>query len=114
MLSPRPGDAILFAPDAVRIPSEFYLRDRPGGFTMTSVFPPEPWGGFDTGDERLAWPNPQAIDRVLRTGYARVWIVAHPSANLRRPPLDRLLGRYRVASDHVYTGPVEVLLLTDR
>lgn len=88
----EPGDVVLFAGDEARIPFEYYFRDDPGARRrLTPVFPSAGWGGFRTGDQRIALPSERLV-REVATRHVRVWVViSHAGPNDdRRAARDRL------------------------
>ena len=115
-LAPRvhAGDAIIFSPDEVRLPSEFYLRATTALDELSPVFPSQGWGRFKTGDERIATVDQRTIERIIARRYPRLWIVNLSAPGIAQPNLSRLRSAYRVASDRKYTGTVEVMLLERR
>jgi mannosyltransferase len=110
----RAGDAVIFSPDEVRLPSEFYLRSAVDLQSLTPVFPTQSWGEFKTGDEHIDPVGQTVIDRVIARRYARLWVVSYSSPGVIVPKLNELRVAYRVVSDREYRGIVEVTLLEAR
>jgi mannosyltransferase len=112
-LAPRvhAGDAFIFSPDEVRLPSDFYLRSEANLDSVIPVYPAAPWGHFKTGDQQVVSIGQAPISRVLAERYPRVWIVSVATAGVTAPRVDELSAEYRVASDHAYGGDVDVMLL---
>jgi mannosyltransferase len=110
----RAGDAIIFSPDEVRLPSEFYLRAAIDLDQLVPVFPAQDWGRFKTGDEKIHNVGERVIDSVITKRYPRLWIVSYKSRGIIVPKVNQLLGTYRVVSDRKYQGNVEVRLLVAR
>jgi hypothetical protein len=115
-LSPRlrSGDALIFSPDEVRIPAEFYLRHDTKRLVLTPLFPPEPWGGFKTGEQHVVPFTQQTIARADPKRYPRIWLVAFDVTTTLRIRMIQLNRHYRIASAHIYQGGIEVLLLQAR
>ena len=115
-LAPRvqAGDAVIFSPDEVRLPSQFYLRSQLDLARLVPVFPAQAWGHFKTGDEHIDAVSQAVIDRVIAKRYARLWVVSYGSPGVIAPKLNELLLGYRVVSDREYVGSVEVVLLEAR
>ena len=110
----RAGDAIIFSPDEVRLPSEFYLRDSVDLDALVPVFPSQDWGHFKTGDEHIDHVDQRVIERVIAKRYPRLWVVSYASPGIIVPKVNELRGTYRVVSDREYQGIVEVTLLVAR
>jgi mannosyltransferase len=110
----RAGDAVIFSPDEVRLPSEFYLRSAIDLGGLIPVFPSQPWGEFKTGDERIVPVDQTAIERVITRRYPRLWVVSYVSPGVIAPKVNELRVAYRVVSDREYEGLVEVMLLEAR
>jgi hypothetical protein len=110
----RAGDAVVFSPDEVRLPSEFYLRAMTNLHRLVPVFPAQAWGRFKTGDEHIDPVDQTAIQRIIDRAYPRVWVVSYDSAGVITPKVDELRVDYRVVSDREYQGIVEVMLLEHR
>ena len=110
----RSGDAVIFSPDEVRLPSEFYLRSAIALDRLVPVFPSQPWGRFKTGDEHIEPVDQATIDRVIARRYPRLWVVSYGSAGVIVPRVNELRVAYRVVSDREYQGIVEVVLLVAR
>ena len=72
----RPGDAIIFTPDEVRIPAEFYLRSVTTKLDLIPLFPPDPWGQFKTGEQRVVDFGRATVTAADPTRYPRVWLIA--------------------------------------
>ena len=115
-LAPRvhAGDAVIFSPDEVRLPSEFYLRSAIDLHDLTPVFPSQPWGGFKTGDEHIDPVDQAVVERAIARQYPRLWVISYGSAGVIAPKLNELRSAYRVVSDREYEGSVEVVLLVPR
>lgn len=47
----RPGDAVVFANDSVRLFTEYYLRRAGSDGGLVPAWPAAPWGAFGTGDQ---------------------------------------------------------------
>ena len=110
----RAGDAIIFSPDEVRIPAEFYLRHDPILGAVGPLFPPDPWGHFKTGDQRVKPVSKDAIALADPLRYPRLWLVAFDVTTTLKSQMNDLNRRYRVTSAHIYQGGIEVLLLQAR
>jgi hypothetical protein len=110
----RTGDAIIFSPDEVRLPSEFYLRRAIDLQRLVPVFPSQPWGKFKTGDEHIDHLDQQRVARVVAQRYSRLWIVSYRSPGVITPKVNEMRTAYRVVSDRKYDGGVEVRLLQAR
>jgi mannosyltransferase len=110
----RSGDAVIFSPDEVRFPSEFYLRSAIALDRLVPVFPSQPWGRFKTGDEHVGPVDQATIDRVITRRYPRLWVVSYGSPGVIAPRVNQLRVAYRVVSDREYQGIVEVMLLVAR
>ena len=108
------GDAIIFSPDEARLPSEFHLRDAIDLHELTSVFPPQDWGRFKTGDEHVVPVDRRTIERLVANPYPRLWIVRNAAPDVAQPKLGPLRGAYRVVSDRRYDGSIDVMLLERR
>jgi hypothetical protein len=115
-LSPqlRTGDAIIFTPDEVRLPAEFYLRNLINLHELTPVFPAQAWGHFKTGDETIASFSRAALHQALSVRYPRLWVVADVASTAKSSGIGQLRSQYRTASDRHYEGHLEVTLLTSR
>jgi hypothetical protein len=115
-LAPRvqAGDAVIFSPDEVRLPSEFYLRSAIDLHDLTPVFPSARWGEFKTGDEHIDPVDQAVVQRAIDHPYPRLWVVSYGSAGVIAPKLNELREAYRVVSDREYEGSVEVVLLLPR
>jgi hypothetical protein len=110
----RAGDAIIFTPDEVRLPSEFYLRTATDLDELTPVFPRQGWGKFKTGDEHIDPVDQRTISRVIAKAYPRLWIVNYSAAGVVQANVSRLHEVYRVVSDRKFEGIVEVTLFEHR
>ena len=110
----RPGDAIIFSPDEVRIPAEFYLRGHTTKLGLVPLFPPEAWGHFKTGQQQVVDVDPSTIEHIDPRHIPRLWIIAFNVHTGLKPRVAVLKRKYRVTSDHEYQGGVEVLLLQPR
>jgi mannosyltransferase len=110
----RPGDAIIFTPDEVRIPAEFYLRSVTTKLDLIPLFPPDPWGQFKTGDQHVVDVDQRTILRIDPNRYPRIWLIAFRVHTTLKPRLAELTRHYRVASDHTYRGGFEVFLFQAR
>jgi hypothetical protein len=108
------GDALIFTPDEVRIPAEFYLRGETRRLDLVPLFPPEPWGDFKTGEQRVADFGRATIKLADPTRHARVWLIAFRVHTALKPRISELARRYRVTSDRTYHGGIEVVLLEAR
>jgi mannosyltransferase len=109
-----PGDAVIFSPDEVRLPSEFYLRRAIDLHELIPVFPPRAWGRFKTGDEHIDHVDQRVIEHVVAERYARLWVVSYAWPGVIAPKVNELRIAYRVVSDREYQGNVEVALLVAR
>jgi mannosyltransferase len=107
----RSGDAVVFSPDEVRLPSEFYLRSMTNLHELIPVFPPQPWGKFKTGDEHIDPVDQNAIERITGRSFPRLWVISYGSPGVIAPKVNELRNTYRVVSDREYQGIVEVQLL---
>jgi hypothetical protein len=107
----RTDDAIVFSPDEVRLPSQFYLRSEIDLSELIPVFPSQAWGHFKTGDQRVVTVSRAVISRILERRYQRVWIVSNTMLGVLAPRVNELEPEYRVASDREYQGDVGVMLL---
>jgi hypothetical protein len=107
----RAGDAVIFSPDEVRIPAEFYLRDDTERLGLVPVFPREPWRHFKTGDQKVVDFGSRTIDLADPARYPRIWLVAFGVDTQLKHRIAELRLRYRLVSRHRYRGAVEVLLL---
>ena len=110
----RAGDAIIFSPDEVRLPSEFYLRTAIDLDELLPVFPSQDWGHFKTGDEHIDHVDQRVIERVIAKRYPRLWVVSYASPGVIVPRVNQLRVAYRVVSDREYQGIVDVTLLVAR
>ena len=108
------GDAIVFSPDEVRLPSEFYLRTAIDLDELKPVFPSQDWGKFKTGDEHIDPVDRRTIERLIAKPYSRLWIVNYSAQGVVKANFGRLLDAYHVVSDRKYRGTVEVMLLERR
>jgi mannosyltransferase len=107
----RPGDGIIFSPDEVRIPAEFYLRGTTRKLGLIPLFPSDPWGKFKTGQQRVADFDRHTIVRADPNRHPRIWLVAFRVHTALRSRVAELTRDYRVASDVRYRGGIEILLL---
>jgi mannosyltransferase len=110
----RAGDAIIFSPDEVRLPSEFYLRQAIDLDELLPVFPSQDWGHFKTGDEHIDHVDQRVIDSAIAKRYPRLWVVSYASPGVIVPRVNQLRVAYRVVSDREYRGIVDVTLLVAR
>jgi mannosyltransferase len=110
----RAGDAVVFSPDEVRLPSEFYLRTMTDLHRLVPVFPAQTWGRFKTGDEHVDPVDQTVIERIIARAYPRLWVVSYGSPGVIAPKVNELRIDYRVVSDREYQGIVEVMLLDHR
>lgn len=110
----RAGDAMVFSPDEVRLPSEFYLRTAVDLHELRPVFPAQDWGKFKTGDEHIDHLDQRVVERLVAEPVARLWIVSYASRGVIVPKMNELRIAYRVESDRRYDGRVEVALLVAR
>jgi mannosyltransferase len=110
----RAGDAMVFSPDEVRLPSEFYLRTAVDLHELRPVFPAQDWGKFKTGDEHIDHLDQRVVERLVAHPLARLWIVSYASRGVIVPKMNELRIAYRVESDRRYDGRVEVALLVAR
>ncbi len=115
-LSPRlrPGDALIFSPDEVRIPAEFYLRPDIRRLELVPLFPPDPWGHFKTGQQHVSPFTEHTVALADPKRYPRIWLIAFNGPTTFTTRMVELNRRYRVASHHSYQGGVEILLLQAR
>jgi mannosyltransferase len=110
----RAGDALVFSPDEVRLPSEFYLRTTTDLASLIPVYPSQPWGEFKTGDEHIDPVGQTVIERILARRYPRIWVVSYGSPAVIVAKVNELRDAYRVVSDREYVGVVDVMLLEHR
>jgi mannosyltransferase len=110
----QPRDALIFSPDEVRIPAEFYLRRDTRRLDLIPLFPEQPWGQFKTGQQRVVPFTERTISLADPNRYPRIWLVAFDVRTTLKSQMADLNHRYRVTSDHEYQGGVEVLLLQAR
>jgi len=110
----RPGDGIIFSPDEVRIPAEFYLRDETKRLALVPIFPSEPWGRFKTGDQHVVDFDERTIALADPHRYPRIWLVAFRVDTVLKPRIAELTRQYRVVSHRKYHGGIEILFLRAR
>jgi mannosyltransferase len=115
-LSPRlrPGDAIIFSPDEVRIPAEFYLRRDTERLGLIPLFPPDPWGQFKTGEQHVVPFTEHTIALADPTRYPRIWLIAFDVTTTLKTRMAQLHRRYDISNARIYHGGIEVLLLQAR
>jgi mannosyltransferase len=110
----RPGDAIIFSPDEVRIPAEFYLRHDPTLAEQIPLWPPDPWGRYKTGEQHVV-PFPQhTIALADPKRYPRIWLIAFDVSTTLKTRMARLRRRYDIANERDYHGGIQILLLQAR
>jgi len=105
------GDAVVFSPDEARIPAEFYLRRVTKRLDLVPLFPPDPWGAFKTGQQRVVDFDSRTVARADAAGYPRIWLIAFGVHTRLVTRVAELTHQYRVATDHAYRGGLEVVLL---
>ena len=111
----RPGDAIAFAIDDVRLAFEYYAHDDARLERLDPLVPSRPWASYKTGDQQGQMFQPSDIDRIVRSRPARLWIVrGHIGAEIIQPLVNQIVrrGGYTIASRRGYQGHLEVVLLT--
>lgn len=110
----HPGDAVIFSPDEVRIPAEFYLREETEKLDLVPLFPPDPWRQFKTGEQKVVDFDERTIARADPKRYPRLWLIAFRVDKELKPGISELKRGYRVVSRKKYQGGIEVLLLQAR
>lgn len=110
----RPGDAVIFSPDEVRIPAEFYLRDETEKLGLVPLFPSDPWRQFKTGEQKVVDFDVRTIARADPHRYPRLWVIAFRVDKELAPGIAALKRSYRIVSRRTYRGGIEVLLLQAR
>jgi mannosyltransferase len=108
------GDAVVFTPDEVRIPAEFYLRRVTTRLGLVPLFPPEPWGAFKTGQQHVTDFGADTVARADASRYSRIWLIAFGVHTRLVGRIAALTREYRVVSDHTYHGGLDVVLLRAR
>ncbi len=115
----REGDVVLFANDSVRLFFEYYRVDGidDPSTAPTPAFPPQPWGGYETGDHQYVSFDADVVDRVASTAD-RIWVVVgrdHVSTGGVDAALQAGLGAtHELVEQRELNGRVEVLLYERR
>jgi 4-amino-4-deoxy-L-arabinose transferase-like glycosyltransferase len=109
----QPGDRVLFANDSVRLFFEYYRRFDPDALLPESVYPPGPWGTFETGDQTYESFEQPVIDEVVSEPTGRVWVVIgrnHDSVEDIDEVISGLNAAYTSDQTFHFTGDIEVQL----
>ena len=108
----KPGDAVLFANDSVRLFFEYY-RGRIGHQSEPEpVYPPPAWGSYGTGDQTYASFTAAEADQALAS-HQRVWFVVgrkHAHVAEASTYLDQLAKEGVVTEVHWLGHDVHVVL----
>jgi hypothetical protein len=113
----QPGDSIIFANDSVRLFFEYYRRFDDGATLPEPVYPAEPWGSYETGDQTYLSFEPQDVDGLVAQPTGRVWVVVgihHVGTEHVPELLAPLSSAYEQVERKVFKGDVEVLLYSPR
>jgi mannosyltransferase len=108
------GDAVIFSPDEVRIPAEFYLRRVTKRLDLVPLFPTDPWGEFKTGQQTVVDFDSHTVAQADPVRYPRIWLITFGAHTRIVERVAELTREYRVATDHTYYGGLEVVLLRAR
>jgi mannosyltransferase len=113
----EPGDRILFANDSVRLYFEYYRRFADSSTLPEPVYPDDPWGGYETGDQRYLSFDEAVIDRLTAEPSERVWVVVglnHINTEDVPEVLRGMSTAYDEVERRVFDGDVEVILFAPR
>jgi 4-amino-4-deoxy-L-arabinose transferase-like glycosyltransferase len=109
----QPGDRVLFANDSVRLFFEYYRRFDPDAALPESVYPPGPWGTFETGHQTYESFDQSVIDEVVSEPTGRVWVVIgrnHDNVEDVDDVVSGLSAAYTPEETQHFTGDIEVQL----
>jgi mannosyltransferase len=113
----EPGDRILFANDSVRLYFEYYRRFNEAATLPEPVYPDDPWGGYETGDQTYLPFDEAVIDELTDEPTERVWVVTGVNhVNVEDVPevLRGMSTAYDEVERRVFDGDVEVILFAPR
>jgi mannosyltransferase len=113
----EPGDRIIFANDSIRLYFEYYLRFAGSATPPQPVYPDDPWGGYETGDQTYISFDDATIRGLTADPSERVWVViGRDHVNTEHvPEVLRGMGTaYDEVERRVFDGDVEVILFTPR
>jgi hypothetical protein len=113
----EPGDRILFANDSIRLYFEYYRRFTDTATLPQPVYPDDPWGGYETGDQTYLSFDEAAIDRLTADPSERVWVVVGQNhVNTEDVPevLRGMTTAYAEVERRVFDGDVDVILFAPR
>jgi mannosyltransferase len=113
----EPGDRILFANDSIRLYFEYYRRFTDAATLPEPVYPDDPWGGYETGDQTYLSFDQVAIDRLTADPSGRVWVVVGQNhVNTENVPevLRGMTTAYDEVERRVFDGDVDVILFAPR
>jgi hypothetical protein len=112
-----PGDRILFANDSVRLFFEYYRRFTDAETLPEPVYPDDPWGGYETGDQTYLSFDEAVIDELTAEPTERVWVVTglnHVNTEDVPEVLRGMSTAYDEVERRVFDGDVEVILYAPR
>ena len=113
----RPSDRILFANDSVRLFFEYYRRSDQAATLPEPVYPADPWGGYETGDQTFLSFDREDVSGLTADPTRRVWVVVglhHVNTEHVPEVLAPLSARYQEIDRRVFKGGIEVVLLAPR
>jgi hypothetical protein len=111
---------VLFLSHFGRRPFEYYLDRHPGlASSLTSAYPPMPWGDYPpvAGEAAVGDPSTLANDLDM-ADPARVWVVllwgGFRTGHDDGAPFQRMLTREYAETEHLYFGGFLKLALFER
>jgi hypothetical protein len=110
----REGDVVLFANDSVRLFFEYYRNEdfATAPSSPTPIYPPQPWGEYETGDHRYVSFTAEDVRQAAARGE-RIWVVIgrdHIRTDNVDTDLQELEGTHELAEVTTFNGLVEVRL----
>ena len=108
-----PQDRILFANDSVRLFFEYYRRFDTHATMPQPVYPPEPWGSYQTGDHTYESFDREIVDQLVAEPAGKVWVVIgldHDNTAGVPELLSPLTADYSLVDRQLFRGHIEVLL----
>jgi hypothetical protein len=111
------GDRIIFANDSTRLFFEYYLRFENAATPPQPVYPDDPWGGYETGDQTYISFDEATIGRLTAEPSERVWVViGRDHVNTEHVPevLRGMSTAYDEVERRIFDGDVEVILFAPR
>jgi hypothetical protein len=112
-----PGDRIIFANDSVRLFFEYYRRFDTSAVLPQPVYPSDPWGTYETGDQQYLSFDEHVVDDLVADPSQRVWVVlgVHHLNTEHVPQILRSMDdAYEETERRTFDGDVDVILYAPR